>query len=160
VHRIRRRVGDLGRNGARSGLLLHRTVDARALEPEGKVRILGAELNGALDHLLGALGVPAPQKHLAEPAIDGPVARRAFAGRHEDGLRVPEPTGLHVHARDRYEHRDIAGVPLRRDLSDLLYERRARGGAQCVAERDGRGRARVLFPAMNELVDRGLGHGG
>ena len=166
AHRVERRAHRVGGgvrylrgDGARPRLRLHRAEHARALEPELRVRVAGAQLNGPLDHLLGTLRVAPSQEHLAQPAVNVAVARGQLARRHERRLRLAEAVRVEVHPRDRHEHRHVARVSLRRVLTHLLDERGPRRTAQRVAERDGDRRARVLLPALGELVDR-VGHSG
>ena len=135
------------------GLGLHRPEDARSFEPYARVRPVGPELDGALQDLLGAIGVAPAKERLAEPAVDVAVSRRLLARRDEHGLRVREAVRVDVHARHRQEDAHVRRVTLRRVLPHLGHEV-ARASAQRVAERHGHGGGRVVSPARDEHVDR------
>jgi hypothetical protein len=117
-------------------------------------RQAGAQLDGPLQHFLGPRGITPTKQDLAEPSIDPVVARRLLSGRHKSGLRLREQVRLDVHPRDGDEHVHIAPVPPLGRAPDLAREGPAGGVAKRIAESDGGRGARVVLPALYELVDR------
>ncbi len=135
VHRRARRLEgggplDLGGHRAHPGRGLHRLEDLRPVAPDAGLGVGRAEVDGSIQDPHGALGVSATKEHLAEPAVHLRVARRRLPGRHEHGLRVPQPLCGHVHARGRQEDRGVAGVVTRSARTHFLDQRPVRRAAQ------------------------------
>ncbi len=142
-----------GRDRARARLRLHRFEDSRAFEPGRRLIVAGAELDRALEHFLGAIGVPAPEQHFAEHLVNERVARCDLSRRDEHALRLRELVGAHVHARHGDEHRHVRSVFRLREVGDLLNEGRLDRGER-AAQLDRRVHVRRLAPPLSEIVNR------
>jgi hypothetical protein len=126
-----------------------------ALHPQLRVGVVRAELRGPLEHLLGAVGVAAPEQHLAEPPIDAGVPWGDLARRDEHGLRLLEALRLEVHPGRGDEDGDVVGLVPDGHLADQLDDRIPPGATERVAERQRRRRVlRVLLPPGVQLFDR------
>jgi hypothetical protein len=157
-------LDDLGGHDELARARLHRAKHARALEPKLGVRQIGrtgltgldggSKLDSPLQDLFGSRCVPSAQEDFAEPPVNPRIARCPLSRRDKEVLRLGKQVRLDVHARDRNQHGDIAGVPMHCRAPHFVHEGLARMIAKGLAESDRGWGARVVPPALNELVDR------